>query len=176
MTAGVPPEPGPTLPAPPAGMAGGPGPLLRVVKDQRLAFLIVGAVNTGLGTFWFVVLQLTLGRHVGYLVVLLCAHVVSVLMAFVLYRHLVFRVRGHVWLDLARFELVNLTSLGINVALLPVAVELLGLPVIAAQILVTGVNVVISYVGHRWFSFRRRPPAATPSSTARTGPSQEEIS
>jgi len=32
--------------APPVGMSGPPGWLLRVVRDQRVAFLVVGAINT----------------------------------------------------------------------------------------------------------------------------------
>ena len=155
--------PGPApLPAPPAGMRGGPGPLLRVVKDQRLAFLVVGGINTLLGTAWFLAFHYLTGGWGGYLVTLLMAHVASVLCAFVLYRHLVFRVRGHVWLDLARFEVVNLSALAVNAALLPVFVELVGLPVVAAQLVVTLVSAVISYTGHRGFSFRRPRAAPVP--------------
>lgn len=91
-------------PAPPAGMTGEPGPLLRIVHDQRVAFLIVGGINTvvivgGINTVvgfaWFIGFQLLLQDWLGYMVVLLCAHVASVLCAFVLYRRFVFRVRGH---------------------------------------------------------------------------------
>ncbi len=149
-------------PRPPAGMSGSLGPLFRLVRDQRVAFLIVGAINTVVGTGWFVLFELTIGHRTHYMVSLACAHVAAVLCAFVLYRRFVFRVRGHVWLDLARFEVVNLTSLGINAVLLPLTVEAFGLPAIPAQLLVTGVTMVISYVGHRWFSFRRPRPAAIP--------------
>jgi hypothetical protein len=44
--------------------------------------------------------QLTVGQRWGYLAAMTCAHVVSVLIAFVLYRLVVFRVRGHVLADL----------------------------------------------------------------------------
>jgi len=150
---------------PPAGMSGGLGPIFRLVRDQRIAFLIVGTINTLIGTGWFVVFQLTIGARTHYMVSLACAHVAAVLCAFVLYRRFVFRVRGHVWLDLGRFELVNLTSLGINAVLLPLTVEGLGISAIPAQLLVTGVTMVISYVGHRWFSFRR-PRLAAPVALA----------
>lgn len=156
----------PFAPAPPAGMRGGPGPLLQVVKDQRLAFLVVGVANTAIGFVWFIGLQLLVGEQVGYMVVLLLAHVGSVLCAFVLYRHLVFRVRGHVWRDLARFELIYLTALGINVVMLPLLVELGGLPVLWAQTLVVCVTALISFFGHKHFSFRRPSPAPDPG----TGP------
>lgn len=143
---------------PPAGMVGALGPLFTLVKDQRVAFLIVGAINTVVGTGWFVLFQLTVGTQFGYMASLACAHVAAVLCAFVLYRRFVFRVRGHVWLDLGRFEVVNLTSLALNAASLPLLVEILGLPPIPAQLLITLVTMCISWFGHRGFSFRR--PAA----------------
>ncbi|QTE30236.1 GtrA family protein [Pengzhenrongella sicca] len=153
---------------PPAGMVGALGPLFSLVKDQRIAFLLVGAINTLVGTGWFVLFQLTVGTRYGYMASLGCAHVAAVLCAFVLYRRFVFRVRGHVWLDLARFEVVNLTALGINAAFLPLLVEAFGVPPIPAQLLITTVTMFVSWFGHRGFSFRR-PPVLDPKPHSSTG-------
>ena len=138
------------VPASPAG----PGPVLRLVRDQRVAFLLVGGVNTAIGFGWFVLFHL-LAPAVGYMGTLVLAHVCSVLCAFVLHRTLVFRVRGHVLRDLARFEVVNLGALALNAAALPFFVEVVGLPVLVSQVLATAFSVVTTYVGHRTFSFRR---------------------
>lgn len=137
-------------------MSGSLGPLFRVVRDQRIAFLIVGAINTAVGTAWFVLFQLTIGSRTHYMVSLVCAHIAAVLCAFVLHRRFVFRVTGHVWLDLARFEVVNLASLAVNAVALPIVVEVIGLSAIPAQLLITTVTMLISFFGHRGFSFRRR--------------------
>jgi putative flippase GtrA len=145
----------PTIPP----LAGPPGPLLKLFENQRLAFVMVGVVNTLIGYFFFIGFELTVGPHTGYVVVLLLAHVASVLCAFALYRRLVFRVRGHVLRDLARFEVVYLTALATNLVLLPVLVEWGGLRVIAAQSFIVLIGAVISFVGHKHFSFRR--PRAT---------------
>jgi putative flippase GtrA len=80
-----------------------------------------------------------------------------------MHRRLVFRVRGHLWLDLARFETVNLGMLAANAVLLPFCVEVLGFGVLVAQGCSTVVTVVMSYLGHSLFSFRR--PAAAPSTS-----------
>lgn len=154
------PEP---APVPPAGMEGETGLLFRIVTDQRIAFLIVGGINTVVGMGWFIVFDRTVGQHLGYMVSLILAHIASVLCAFVLYRRFVFRVRGHVLRDLWRFEVVNLTALGINLVTLPLVVEVFGLPPIPAQLLVTVVTMVISFFGHRGFSFRRPPTSADPA-------------
>lgn len=139
-----------------------PGFLLRLVRDQRAAFLIVGTINTIVGFGLFALFDVTVGAAVdasagtvaGSLVTLVCSHVLGVLFAFTLHRRFVFRVTGHVWRDLARFESVYLVSLGINALTLPVLVTL-GVPRLLAQAAILGVTTVLSYVGHRYFSFRR---------------------
>ena len=134
----------------------GPGPLLRLVRSQKVAFLLVGGVNTVLGLCFFALAHRLWGSVIGYMGSLVVAYALAILCAFTLHRRFVFRVRGQVLTDLVRFTGVNLTSLGINAALLPVAVEWLGAPVLPAQVVVTGVTVALSYVGHASFSFRRQ--------------------
>ena len=141
---------------PPAKMSGVPGPLFRLIRDQRVAFLIVGGMNTAIGTVWFLFfLWLLPHGAASYLGALACAHIAAVLCAFVLYRKFVFRVTGHVLRDLARFELVNLSTLSFNFAALPVLVELCGWPVLLSQLVITGAAVVYTWFAHRGFSFRR---------------------
>jgi len=137
-------------------MSGPPGWLLRVVADKRVAFLLVGGVNTVVGYLCFVAFLLTVGQRWGYLVAVACTHVVSVLFAFVLYRFVVFRVRGHVLADLWRFETVYLSALAVNFVLLPLLVEIAHLQVLLAQALIVLVTSLVSWVGHKNFSFRRR--------------------
>lgn len=156
------------LPKPPAGMQGAPGLMLRLVKDYRVAFLIVGTANTVIGFLWFAFFDFTVGRWAGpygYFLTLGCAHVLSVLCAFVLYRRFVFRVRGHVWRDLARFETVYLVALGVNAALLALFVTFLHFQPLIAQALIVFATTLISFFGHRDFSFRRPSPTPDDSPT-----------
>lgn len=144
-------------PSPPASADSEAGPLLRLVRDQRVAFLIVGGINTLVGYGWFVLFHELLGSIVGYMGTLGCAHVTAVLCAFVLHRRFVFKVHGHLLLDLGRFELVNLVALAVNAVLLPFFVEVVGLGVLVSQGLATCLTVMATYFGHRFFSFRRAP-------------------
>ena len=143
--------------AAPGGMSGAPGWFLRVVRDQRVAFLIVGGVNTVVGFLCFAGFLVLLGGR--YLVALICAYVVAVLIAFVLYRCAVFRVRGHVLADLWRFTTVYLSALAVNFTLLPVLVEIAHLRPLVAQALIVFVTSLMSWMGHKHFSFRRSGPA-----------------
>jgi putative flippase GtrA len=148
----------PAVPPPPAWANGEDGLLVRLVKDRRVAFMVVGGINTVVGLAWFALFDTIISPRWGYMTTLGAAHISSVLCAFVLYRRFVFRVHGHTLLDLGRFEVVNLASLGINALALPLLVEGLGLAPLIAQVAITGVTMIVSYVGHRHFSFRRRRP------------------
>jgi putative flippase GtrA len=57
--------------------------------------------------------------------------------------------------DLARFELVNLSTLSFNFAVLPLLVEVFGWPVLLSQLVITGATVVYAWFAHRGFSFHR---------------------
>ncbi len=140
--------------APVGGVLETPGPLLRIVKRQELAFAIVGGFNTLLGmalaVFWLGVLG---DGRPGLAVV--SAYAVSTLVAFVLHRTLVFRVRGRLLRDFVAFCGVNVGGLVLNVVLVELAVTGLGFPAAPASVIVMGLVAVLSFFGHRYISFRR---------------------
>ena len=145
------------------GPASSPSGRLRVaLADHRTRFLLVGTINTAIGFALFVAADLTVGRTIdesagrtaGSLVTLAISHVGAVLIAFALYRRFVFPVKGHLWRDLARFESVYIGALAFNAIALPLLVAF-DIPRIIAQAGILAVSAIGSYVGHRYFSFRR---------------------
>lgn len=132
-----------------------PGVLRRALDRRSVRFVLVGGVNTLFSFGVFAALQVTVGEHVHYLVILAVSHVVGVLEAYVLQRRLVFRVSGHWWRDLAKFWSVYLVALGVNAVALPALVEILGVPVLPAQAAVMLGTAVGTFVVHRAFTFRR---------------------
>nr|WP_306307541.1 GtrA family protein [Nocardia tenerifensis] len=135
-----------------------PGPLLRLVRRQEVAFAAVGGFNTALGIGLTVVWLAVLGDNVPPSVAVAAAYAVSIVIAFVLHRTLVFRVRGHLVRDFLRFVAVNSGGLLLNMALLELAVSVWHFPDKPAAVVVMGLVAVASYFGHRHISFRRRPP------------------
>ncbi len=156
-------------------MAGPPGILFRFFGDPRVLFLVVGGVNTVVGTLWFALFDGLIGHRwngFGHYPALVLTYVFAILCAFVLYRTLVFRVKGHVLRDLMRFSLVYVAAFFINLVLLAVFVTGLGWPALASQCLIVFVTTVLSWFGHRRFSFRRTgddhagdPPAVVAPTT-----------
>ncbi|WP_249358816.1 GtrA family protein [Nocardia cyriacigeorgica] len=136
--------------------AADPGPLLRLVRRQELAFAIVGGFNTVLGIVLTVAWLAILGDGVPPSVAVVAAYCVSVVVAFVLHRTLVFRVRGQLLRDFLAFVAVNSGGLVMNVVLLELAVTVLGFPEKPAAVVVMGFVAVVSFFGHRHISFRRR--------------------
>jgi len=129
--------------------------LLGALDHQVARFAMVGVVNSAFSFGVFAGLQLTLGKHVHYLVVLAISHVVSVLEAYVLQRWLVFRVRGRWWRDLARFWSVYLVALVVNAAALPFLVEVAHMAVLPAQAIIMLCTALGTFLVHRSFTFRR---------------------
>lgn len=151
----------PAAPDSTGGMSGPDGPLLKLFKDRRLAFLFVGAVNTGVGFVWFIAFSMLFRSAAPdeawtVFAVIACAQVTSTVSAFFLYRHLVFRVQGHFWLDLFRFCLVYVGAFLLNLLVVPPLKLWLGMDEIVAQFLFTFVIALISWFGHSKFSFRRK--------------------
>ncbi len=151
----------------PVPMSGQPGPLMKLIKNQAFAFLLVGGFNTALGTVWFIGWQLALGDRLGYHFAIVAGYACNVLCAFATYRYLVFRVRGHVLRDLWRFIAVNFGAFLLNLALMTLAVSVLGAPPIPAQIAITVISATVSFFGYRDFSFHR-PKRSAPVQKATT--------
>jgi putative flippase GtrA len=132
-----------------------PSTIRALLGSQQFAFLLVGGANLVIGMCCFALLHLLIGDRIGYMGTLVLAYAAAILFAFWLHRRFVFQVRGRIWTDLARFTLVQLGSVALNAAVLPLLVEAGGLQVIPAQMLSLVVVVVFSYFGHQMFSFRR---------------------
>lgn len=130
-----------------------------LATDQRLRFVSVGGVNTVVGYSLFAVFDLFLFAKVpfGYLLSLVFSYALGILLAFLLYRRFVFKVSGRVWSDFLKFVSVYLVAIGVNLMILPLLIEIVGLNSLLAQAIVLVVTTLMSFFGHRELSFRREP-------------------
>lgn len=132
-----------------------------LLARQGARFALLGLGNTAFAYAVFVLLEHALGSIAPYLVVLLLTYLIGVSESFVVQRRLVFR-SCTPWLPAyLRFWSVYLVALGANLALLPLLVEALGLPVVVAQGVVLLLVSVGSFLAHRNFSFRAAPARVT---------------
>ena len=140
----------------------------RVLGSRHVRYLVVGGWNTLVGYFVFAALVLLLSDTLHYTLLLLIAHVITVLQAFTAHRLLVFRVRGHLFRDLFRFWSVYAWGMAVNIAVLPILVDFLGFKVLVAQALLLGPTVVVTYVLNSRFAFARKIGAAGGEPTKHT--------
>jgi putative flippase GtrA len=141
----------------------------RLFAQERIRFLLVGGINTVFGYAVFALLYLTAGHTIGYLGSLYLSYVVGVSLAFVLHRRVTFRAHetgGNPVLDFLRFSSIYVVALAVNTVGLPLLVEFGHLPALAAQAIMVVVTTTISYLGHKYFSFRRArgAPSVVPGS------------
>lgn len=126
----------------------------RMIRNDKLRYLVAGAYNTVFGYANFVGLYALFSSTLHYLYILLLSHAVSVTNAYCSYRLLVFREADSGWLPFVRFNAVYVFALGFNMVALPVLVEYVDIHVLAAQALVVMLTVVGSYLLHRRFTFK----------------------
>jgi putative flippase GtrA len=121
---------------------------------EHIQYLAVGGWNTLFGYLNFVILFYLLGASLPITLILIASYVLSIANAYVCYRYVVFRSRGIVWRELPRFSGVYLVALAANLIVLPLALRTLSLNAYLVQALFTMCVVLLSYLGHRHFSFR----------------------
>jgi putative flippase GtrA len=134
---------------------------------QLVRFVIVGGWNTVFGYGVFAGANYLLADRLphAYMVASVIANILAISMAYLGHKFVTFRTRGNYLREYLRFYLVYGVTALIGLALLPLVVALLGtvvanrahVPYIAQAILLP-IGVLLSFVGHKRFSFR--PPAA----------------
>jgi len=147
---------------------------LRAVYDvhgEKLRFLVVGAWNTLFSYALFAVLLYLLGpilkplalsentlvQWIGahyYLVVQWLAWVVAVPQSTLTLKWLVFRSKGHWLSEIGRAFFVYLPMQGLSTVMLWLFSGVLGMPPLLGQFLTVGIAAVLSYLGHKNFTFK----------------------
>ncbi|MFC9998861.1 GtrA family protein [Nocardia sp. NPDC127526] len=138
-----------------------PGPLLRLVRRQEVAYALVGGFNTLLGMaltiMWLKILDGAVSKDIAAALSVVLAYCISIVIAFVLHRTLVFRVRGKVLRDFVAFVGVNSVGMVLNMVLLQFVVSVFHAPEEPAAVVVMGLVAAVTFFGHRHISFRRDP-------------------
>ena len=129
-----------------------PNKLKQVWTNHQIRYLVV-AGSTTLGYIALVWLGLHLQLH--YMIAILAAQIITISAAFPLYRTLVFQSTGGIATDFVKFLSVWASGAIAGVVATPFLVEVFSWNPLIAQVISIVVIAVASYLGHRFFSFRR---------------------
>lgn len=127
-----------------------------VEHKKKIKFLSAGAFNTFFGISFYIALTLSgdfLRKH--YILTLVISQIVSTLVAYVVYKAFVFETKGNYLKELIKFFSIYYVNYAINLAVLPLCVELLGIQPIYVQIVFTIAMVIASFILHSRFTFAR---------------------
>jgi putative flippase GtrA len=135
----------------------------KTTSSQFARYILVGGFNTAVGFGVFALLNWSF-RGLGsfaYMYAWLLANIIAITVAFLAYKWFVFRTRGNYLAEWIRCFSVYGSGMLFGAVALPITVTILrrtlqrpeGAPYIAVALL-TVVTVVLSFFGHRHFSFR----------------------
>lgn len=151
---------------------------LYAAHGEKLRFLIVGAWNTLFSYVLFAVLLYTLGpvlkglsdssspvlAWVGahwYLAVQWLSWLIAVPQSTLTMKFFVFRSRGHMGHEIWRSFFVYLPMQALSSVSLWLLVSFVGLHPLTGQLLTVGLSAVMSYLGHKYFTFRQSGDTGT---------------
>lgn len=126
---------------------------LALWSRHQIRYLVVAGCVSVL-SWCLVALGVWLGWH--YMAATVFSQLAPIPVAFPAYRSLVFESRGSVWGDFVRFISVWTTGMIAPILGAPLLVEGLHMDPVVTQMVITVVVAVGSYLGHRFFTFRRR--------------------
>ena len=130
--------------------------LRRLLESRELRFLAVGGFNTAFGIGAFTALwALTRPIALHYIWVAAIANVIAVTVAYAAYKIFVFRTRGGVLREYARFWASYAVIIGAQFTGLALCVSVLHIHPLVANVIVVGASVLVSWVLHSRFTFRR---------------------
>lgn len=136
-------------------------------RREQILYLVVGAWNTLFGYAIWALLYCLLHSYLHYLVIQIISWPLPVTLAYFLFRRFVFRSRGSIWRELPRFWLVYAGGLVLALVVLPILVRVVPLNLYAIQALFIAVVIVLTYLGHKYFSFRAARGARAADKTSR---------
>jgi len=127
----------------------------RAEFNRVARYLIVGGWNTVFGIGVYALLYWLLAPAWNYLVIAIPANILAITNAYLGYKLAVFRTRGNWWREYWRCYVVYGGGALLGMVLLWMLVSGLGFHPVPAQIATTALTIIGSYLGHKYFSFRK---------------------
>ena len=121
---------------------------------EKINYLIVGGWNTIFGYFTYFVLYKVFSADVNYILLLIPGNIIAITNAYICYKLFVFKTKGNYIKEYLRFYVVYGVTILMNFILLPFCVEIIHLEPLVAQGIIIFATVLLSYMGHKFFTFK----------------------
>jgi putative flippase GtrA len=120
----------------------------------KVRFLFAGALNTAIGLGVFPLLYFTLASYrLHYIVILCLSQMICILFAYITNKFLVFKTKGNYVAEFLKFITFHLSYFLVNLAALPILVEVVNINPVIAQLFFATMVIVSSYFWHSRITF-----------------------
>lgn len=125
------------------------------IPSKKARYIVIGALNTAVGYGIGVIGYLLLESRVSLIGIGIICNIVAITFSFVTYKCWVFQTKGQWLTEYARCYLVYGGTAVLGVGLLWLLVGKLTISIWFAQGLIIIITIIVSYLGHNRFTFRR---------------------
>jgi len=126
----------------------------KLQHSRSARYLMAGAWNTAFGYSIGIALYLLLAEHLHVILIGVICNLISITMSFTIYKLFVFQTHGNWLYEYARSYLVYGFMAVLSIFLLWVFIDFGQMNIWIAQALTMVLTVVISYLGHKTFTFK----------------------
>ncbi|MFA5241769.1 MAG: GtrA family protein [Sulfuricella sp.] len=123
---------------------------------KKIRYIAVGVWNTVFSYVAFVFLYYLTNSWLHYMLILVLSQVVGLTNAYICYKLLVFKTKGNIVREYLRFYIVYGTTFIVNLVLIAIFVEALGINPVISQGVIAIIVVTMAYFGHSRFSFNAK--------------------
>ncbi len=125
------------------------------IPSKKARYIVVGALNTAVGYGIGVIGYLLLESRVSLIGIGIICNIVAITFSFVTYKCWVFQTKGQWLTEYARCYFVYGGTAVLGIGLLWLLVGKLAISIWFAQGLIIIITIIVSYLGHNRFTFRR---------------------
>lgn len=126
-----------------------------MVLNKKAIYLIAGGWNTIFGYFASLLIYQYYYNSLGIIFVGIVSNVIAISMSFTTYKIFVFKTKGNWWVEYIRCYLVYGFTAILSIIGLWVLVDIFQMQFWLAQLFLLIIAVIISYVGHSRFTFKK---------------------
>ena len=126
------------------------------LQSDKSRYLITGMWNTVFGYSLGVILFIALTDKLHTAIIALIANLLAITMSFASYKLFVFRTRGNWWREFLKACIVYGNMALVSIGLMWIFIDIFNLNVWFSQALTISLTIIISYFGHKKFTFKKR--------------------
>jgi len=127
-----------------------------LINNKKIRYILVGGFNTAFGYIVFYSNYIVLSKYINYILIVLLSHLISAIVAFILYRHFVFKNHNSIISSFLKFNLSLTSQLILNLGITIFLVELAHIRVEMAQFIAVILSAIFGYFAHKNFSFNEK--------------------